>query len=110
MRRVHVLWSLLLLAQLATAEPQLGLVPAPASIVFASGGFELQPGTRIVSVDSQALPIANYAKSLLQDLAVRSKVEQPPPGARPRQGIILQLASSKSANPEGYELDVNPQR
>ena len=97
-----------LLASLASAAPQLGLIPAPASLTLRTGWFVLRPDTRIVPADEQARPVADYASALLQEFGVRGagQVSTSTRGAE----ISLKLSPRANADPESYELDVSSQR
>jgi hexosaminidase len=106
MRCVLALLALIAVAP-AAAAPQLGLIPAPASITMSEGSFELRPSTRILAKDAQAQPIADYARELLQEFGASGKAES---GSPSRDAILLELKPRQDADPESYELNVSRER
>jgi hexosaminidase len=102
----------------AFEAPTAGIVPAPERLEVHPGAFTLGPDTKIVVPESrvEALPVATYLRDMLKgptgdDPGVEISPELLPGTDPPAGAIYLRLGGGADRlGPEGYFLDVGPDR
>jgi hexosaminidase len=97
---------------IGVADAQISVIPQPAKVEPRTGVFAIRAGTRLSTPnDRRAGRVARYFAELLQKtrgvaLATSSGAAD---GATSAPAIVFRLAGGRS-NPEGYSIDVSPDR
>ena len=93
----------------AAQEATLPLVPLPASLERGQGSFRISAATPVLAKDETAQTVARQFADYLRrfralDLAVTGKVDSK------AKAIEFAIDAGMGGSPEGYRLEVNPQR
>ncbi|HEY8508236.1 MAG TPA: family 20 glycosylhydrolase [Steroidobacteraceae bacterium] len=101
---------LLVCAAARAEQPALDLIPAPAHFELKSGSFTVQDGTRIVfRRDPRIERVARYFADLVGRTR-RTRLELQAGVRSQRAGAIHFLLDGSGEGPEGYRLEVRPDR
>lgn len=93
------------------ARASIAVIPAPASVELLDGAFALARNARVHVVgDEKALRIAGYFADLMRRTAGFALTPEASTGPVPSDGVIFLLQEDLSLPPEGYRIEVAPER
>ncbi|RFZ83173.1 beta-N-acetylhexosaminidase [Mucilaginibacter terrenus] len=94
----------------APADPYMGIIPAPASVIPAAGYFKLNESTLIKADDPKDKAVLFLKDYLLTNRHFKNKVAKYNKKSKASTGLVLTTVGADKLPPEGYKLTITPKK